>query len=311
MKKIGYFIGRFQTPYLTEGQANALETFLNNKFDYYFIILGVPQTKASKNNPLDFDSRRRMIEDAYPKMFQFHYIKDENNDFVWSNNLDNIICKDIESFRSKDSFETYICGSKENVISKYFGKFETKCIENYKIDSLEFQKEMVSKKITDPASWRAGACWSANNRYPVAYHTVDCAIFDDLSFEKVWMAKKENEDRLRFIGGFVDPSDNSAEYAAKRETKEETGLDCSVLGYISSRKIDDWRYRNEADKIITSFYALIKQNGIPNANDDVKELYKVNILTLDEKNVMTEHHQLLKDAQNWVRTKQIFKEHKL
>ena len=44
MKKIGYFIGRFQTPYLIEGQTTILKEYLNNKFDYNFIILGVPQT---------------------------------------------------------------------------------------------------------------------------------------------------------------------------------------------------------------------------------------------------------------------------
>jgi len=317
-KKIGFLVGRFQTPFLIDSQIKILQDFLNQDYNFYGIILGVSATKATKNNPLDFDSRRRMIEEAFPKKFQFGYIKDEHDDFIWSNHLDDTIFKMLGTYIDKYAFSidfVTIFGDKSTVLSKYFGKFNTQELNIDKIDSIEFQKEFVSKKVLDTAAWRAGACWSASNRYPVAYHTVDCAIFDDLSNDlscnKVWMAKKTGESKLRFVGGFVDPKDNSSEDAAKRESLEETGMQCSILGYISSRKINDWRYQNEEDKIITSFYALVRQNGIPKANDDIKELYKVDILTLTEEHVMEEHRELLTDLQNWVRTRQVFKDHVL
>lgn len=39
---------------------------------------------------------------------------------------------------------------------------------------------------------------------------------------KLLLARKPNETKLRFIGGFVDPSDISYEKAAVREFMEET-----------------------------------------------------------------------------------------
>lgn len=305
---IGILVGRFQTPELTTGQLKVLNDFLNENYDFKGIILGIPVTKASAYNPLDFDSRRRMIEESFPKKFQFGYVKDESDDFVWSNQLDysiDLILKQNKIFSHRgEEFNIFIHGNKFDVISKYFGKYCTKEIENDYINSMEFQKEFVGKKVMDNASWRAGACWSANNRYPVAYHTVDCAIFDDLSFRYVWMGKKENENKLRFIGGFVDPNDDSAEFSAIREAEEETGLKCFVKDYISSRKIDDWRYRNEADKIITTFYALVRGDGTPKASDDIKEIYKVDVLNINEENIMPIHRGLLKDLKNWMIAKQ-------
>jgi bifunctional NMN adenylyltransferase/nudix hydrolase len=42
--------------------------------------------------------------------------------------------------------------------------------------------------------------------------------------------------------------------------------------YETSRKINDWRYRNEADKIITLLFSCDYISGEPSAQDDIAEL---------------------------------------
>ena len=73
----------------------------------------------------------------------------------------------------------------------------------------------------------------------------------------MYVAKKKEETKYRFVGGFVDNTDKSYEDAVIREVKEETKLDINNIKYITSRIIDDWRYRYETEKIITSFYCGI------------------------------------------------------
>lgn len=101
-------------------------------------------------------------------------------------------------------------------------------------------------------------------RYPVAFHTVDIAIVKMVETEfsvkitHVLLIQKPHEIKdghWRFPGGFVDPTDDSAEFAAVREAGEETKLvlDGDVK-YIGSTRIDDPRYRDSPHKIITSFY---------------------------------------------------------
>ena len=112
------------------------------------------------------------------------------------------------------------------------------------------------------------------------------------------MAKKANESKLRFVGGFADPNDNSFEETAIREAREETNLTCVIVDYIGSTKIDDWRYRNEFDKIITNIFALVPiEKQKPMAMDDIKELHMVDLNKVDvdfiKNNIQPEHHNIM------------------
>ena len=55
--------------------------------------------------------------------------------------------------------------------------------------------------------------------------------------DQVLLVKKPGEKAWRFIGGFSDPSSNSLEEDAKREVKEETGVDISEPVYLGSSLI--------------------------------------------------------------------------
>lgn len=97
--------------------------------------------------------------------------------------------------------------------------------------------------------------------YPVAFHTVDIAVIKDNQVLLIQKPKEIKSGKWRFPGGFVDVKDLSAESAAERETKEETGMSVYAPEYITSCKIPDPRFKDSPHKIITSFYALTWREG--------------------------------------------------
>ena len=58
-----------------------------------------------------------------------------------------------------------------------------------------------------------------------------------------------------------------------REVVEETGgIEIGNITYLGSGIIDDWRYRNEKDRIISAFYRADYLFGAPRATDDIDSL---------------------------------------
>jgi bifunctional NMN adenylyltransferase/nudix hydrolase len=128
------------------------------------------------------------------------------------------------------------------------------------------------------------------NRYPTVFATVDVVIRKG---EKLLLGRKAHQSKFRFVGGFADPAfDNSYEDAAKREAKEETGIEVQTVKYLGSKRIDDPRYRGTPDCIITHLFEAVEWSGQPVASDDIAELKWVDIINLTQENFVDEHHVL-------------------
>ena len=282
---------------MTEGHKEILEYVLNKKHNQNIIFLGVAATRATKNNPLDYDSRRRMIEEEYPGKFIIMYQKDEPSDYKWSQNLDQKI-DDIANGR-----DVVLYGSRDSFGSFYHGKYPFEEYHQKVYCSGTEQRLLAGKQVKSSRDWRFGCLYATQNRYPTVYPTVDCAIFDDEGEEKfkyLYLARKEKEDKLRFVGGFCDPKDNSFEQTAKREAYEETGLETELVGYVGSLKIDDWRYRNEEDKIITNFFVFKRIFGNAIAKDDICEIHKKEFAKLSVEEIIEEHRPLFNMLKQWM-----------
>jgi bifunctional NMN adenylyltransferase/nudix hydrolase len=121
---------------------------------------------------------------------------------------------------------------------------------------------------------------------------VDIAVVNDKM--EVLLARKPDEKKWRFIGGFSDPRTPSLEEDAKREVQEEAGIEVEVISYLGSTMIDDWRYRGEQDKIKTALFLAKYIFGKPEGADDVAEVKWVPIGTgLTKDNVEPLHHVLV------------------
>lgn len=126
--------------------------------------------------------------------------------------------------------------------------------------------------------------------HPTVFPTVDVIIRKN---GKLLLGRKASQTKFRFVGGFADPAlDNSYEDAAKREAKEETGLDVYAVKYLGSTRIDDPRYRGTEHCIITHLFLAEEWSGEPIASDDIAELKWFDEANLSERDFVDEHHVL-------------------
>ena len=260
---IGCIVGRFQTHELHEGHREIINYVVANH-KKVVLFLGISPVLGTTNNPLDFSTRQKMIKDAYPDI-QICAIPDNRYDEVWSKNLDSR----IREIFPMGSVKLY--GSRDSFIPSYKGSFLTEEFkQNFYISGTEIRK-MVSDEVKANPDWRAGVIYGAYNRYATSYQTVDIACFRD---DEILLAQKPGEIGYRFPGGFVDPTDESLERAARREWFEETGGNAEIgdLKYVASLRIDDWRYKSGRDKIMSALFYCKFGHGRVEPSDDVSAL---------------------------------------
>jgi bifunctional NMN adenylyltransferase/nudix hydrolase len=294
--EIGVIICRMQVHILTPAHIALLNKVCENH-KKVIICLGVPKIPDDRN-PLDFATRKIMIQNYYPNVMIIP-INDCRYNKDWSNNLDKQI-----SLVFGDR-KTLLYGSRDSFISYYSGKHQViELISNVNYSGTEVRKE-VRREILETSDYRAGVITGKADRYPTAYNTVDVACINNSG--EVLLARKPDEDKFRFIGGFIDPKDESKEASASREFGEETG-GCEIgdLKYVCSQKIDDWRYRRSKDSIMTTLFVGKFIFGSPTPTDDVCELKWYDIIELDTKNnngsladiIMEEHLELMNSFLN-------------
>lgn len=269
--EIGVIIGRFQVHQLHQAHRTLIETVMK-KHKKVILFLGVAPTLGTTRNPLDFTSRQRMIQDEYPELV-IMALPDNRSDLSWSKNLDGRV---KEVFPKGDAV---IYGGRDSFIPHYHGKLPVQELEqNVFVSGTEIRKE-VSEEIKASPLWRAGVIYQSYNKYPVSFQTVDIAAMSS-DAKRILFAKKPGEEKLRFVGGFVDPTDISLEHAASREFREETGgAEITDFRYVSSFRVNDWRYRSEVDKIMTALFVGTYTFGTLTPSDDISSLEWVETLT--------------------------------
>jgi bifunctional NMN adenylyltransferase/nudix hydrolase len=290
---IGALVGRFQVHELHEAHKYLIDQVAENH-KKVILFLGVPKVVGTKKNPLDFDTRKRMIQHHYPDIVILA-LPDFGDDRRWSSELDKRV-KEVYPIG-----EVLLYGGRDSFIPYYKsggGHFDCKELEEYGtfVSGTEVRK-MVSEQVKDSADFRSGVIYQSYNQYPKVHPCIDVAILDE-SEEKVLLAKRPFEDGWRFIGGFSKPTDVSYEHTVRRKISEDAGHNLSVNHprYIGSCQIPDWRYQSEEDKILSILFITKKQFGRIDPSDDVSELkwWDISELEKDEK-IITKEHKILLD----------------
>ena len=245
---LGVVIGRFQTPYLHEGHRELIE-YARNKSDNLLVLIGVSDAVGTDREPMDFETRKGLFltnDIVLP-------LKDMPSDIDWSNQVDSI----IESLGFEKAI---IFGSRDNSILGYYSgkhKIDIMLCKNNK-NATDLRKSIKVKHSQD---FREGIIYHTQKRYPIVYSTVDIIIVNN---NNEFLVGKKG-DKFAFIGGFLDPQDNSLLDCANRELFEESGIKTD-LKYIDSIKINDYRYRKSKDSIMTHIF-IGKYNQLPKKID--------------------------------------------
>lgn len=285
---VGVIIARFQVDELHIGHRELIDSVVN-RHKMVIIFLGVPRKKGSKRNPLPFAARKHMIQTEYPDVTIIP-LEDKRDDVSWSNQIDELITQPY----GNQKFILY--GSRDSFISHYKGKHTTCELEPneyYSISGSSIRKDIHSE-IGKTKEWRRGAIWSIMDRYPTAYPTVDVIIHRNNRSE-ILLGMKPNETKWRMPGGFVDPTDDSFESAARREVSEELGLmELGPMTYLTSGRVDDWRYRSDDDKIMTTVFECEYGFGTPKPGDDIFKCKWIKTSEIEPDTIVAEHYNFIK-----------------
>jgi len=145
-------------------------------------------------------------------------------------------------------------------------------------------------------------------KYPMQSVTGDAVVIvNDNGTEEVLLIRRNTEPFkgcLALPGGHLDPTDEDTWETAKRELKEETGIDYGHKGYssisISSGYVNTYSKadRDPRGRYVTSAYYFYL-NDKPETTiqeDEVQSIEWVNIKDLDTELLAFDHRQIIQDA---------------
>jgi bifunctional NMN adenylyltransferase/nudix hydrolase len=302
---LGVIVARFQVAELTLGHRHLIDTALKHH-DQVFICLGERDKVPGARNPLPFIVRKRMIEEMYGTRIVVHELRDHPSDAAWSQSLDQKI---------RDHFPytlpTLYC-SRDGFKAAYSGQYLVVEVDIVDSDSGTQQRAAIGfdfakrnhhhrwggKALTPwqqpwNRDYRRGFIAATTMRHPIVFSTVDIALMNQ-ERTHLWLGQKPtDEGRWRFFGGFVDPRDSSRRAAALRELYEEVrGIRVDeTIEYVDSLRVEDFRYRDEPDGIMTDLFIATHTGGTPQAADDISAIGYFPLTELPER-LVPEHQPL-------------------
>ena len=284
-----------QTPSIDEFCKNIVMGIQkDNPAAYMILVVKTPAVKSTKDSPLSYESVEWMARCSFDGLFkEIRSLKECNDPEKWCKDLDALLPENCTIYELDD-----LCLHSRKY-EENSGKHPIVVLSTGLDEHERMLRETVDTE-TQNFDYRRGAQAALNSQYDSVYPTVDCVIFSDDSLSHMYMVKKPDEKRWRFVGGFSDPSDTSYSCAARREAKEETGMECVCFDWIGSTKIDDWRYRNERNKIITNIFAMKVVSGEAKADDDVSEIELKNIDELTFDDIQPEHIPIFEKVKHYV-----------
>jgi bifunctional NMN adenylyltransferase/nudix hydrolase len=232
-----------------------------------------------------------MIEAKFPE-FIVVPIMDKKTDELWSQEVDARIADVIGAVPA----DVVLYGGRDSFIPYYNGIHEPHELElsNPISPSGTEVREKLTNTVMESADFRAGVIYAMHQMYPRTIPTVDVAVLHcNGDKTEVLLGRKKNEKGLRFIGGYAEPGSDRYELDGAREVMEEASREIGNFEYISSQKIDDWRYTNETDKIKTLFFMATANSLDIKAGDDIEHVEWVDIRKIKHTHFEQEHQVLV------------------
>lgn len=247
----GAIIGRFQLSDLHEGHGFLIDTVIKNH-KKVIILLGCtrplgtaenPIRIPSKENVLDFSSRKTMIQEKYPNAIVIP-IQDNNSNEQWSKNVDQKI---REVFPNE---KILLYGGRDSFMPYYSGTFNVKSLDPKIYVSATEVRFNASQEVLKSSDFRSGQIYHAYQQTPVLYTNYVIALRNE---DKILFCKKDSKYRL--ISGLAGINDSNIEYGAKRVLGNLLGnLDVKVHYEMSKSKMEFGNKTHRIMNILVTAY---------------------------------------------------------
>jgi len=271
-RELGVVIARFQAPVLTEAHQYLLRQ-VATRVERILVLLGVAPVPFLRKNPLEFSLRSRMVTDWVAQEFPqkevlVQALYDCHGDEEWVSRVEQAI-----GAVNINGPATIFCGpdGAGPFYKRGGGKHPIEILDAAGGHASKIRHELGPRYTED---FRAGVIYATERRFVNPFPVIDAIIRDGdqilLGHKKI--DRRDDGREWRLIGGFVDVTDGSLESAVKREVREETGLEVSEPMYVGSAVVDDWRFRNGPEGILTAVFSCQRVFGKERANDDIEAL---------------------------------------
>jgi bifunctional NMN adenylyltransferase/nudix hydrolase len=267
-KSLAVCVVRLQVPELHDGHRYLLDT-ITTMHETVLVVIGETEARLTKDDPLTYEMRRAMLKAAYPNVL-ITRLADQPLDVLWSLELDEVILRWLVDL--PEALHPVLYGGRNSFLQHYSGRCRT--FELPPAGELSGTALRASVEPRNTEDFRRGMIYATKHKYPMTYMTVDIAIIDR-DGNIVLGRKNRDGGRARFVGGHVSVTDPTLEAAAKREAREETGLEPGAVMYLGSFVIDDFRYRDTGDRIMTALFAMRPMFGAAVAADDLDSILVV------------------------------------
>lgn len=293
----GVIVGRFQVNDLHDGHMELFRQ-VRARHNAIIVFVGVYPGGLCQKNPLDFATRRAMIQAKFPE-FTVLPLDDCRTDEEWSRTLDSAIGSQIGPGTA------ILYGGRDSFVPHYKGRFTpvhlALPVGTQEVSGTDIRDEF-SNKVIESAEFRAGMIYAVYHKWPECLPCVDVAIFNDDETELL-LAQKRSEyggEFWRFIGGHYERRKHTSwEHAAACEVLEETGLSLVTLTQVcGGQKIEDWRYTSPDHGITTTFFRGRAMGTHAKAADDIAAVKWFKVTGLTEQIFIPEHRILFNRLQS-------------
>jgi bifunctional NMN adenylyltransferase/nudix hydrolase len=285
---VSVVIGRFQVPSPTIAH-QALLRHARLRGDRLLVLVGSSGQAPTRSNPLGFEQRAIALSAFFDRdetMRAFgHFIilplvDMPGRDADWVKQVDSTI-RSVAGYAetAKIYYGDDGCGP---TYAENGGAFEVVHVGSdmlgVNLEALKYRATEERKGInpatrfaTIDEAFAGGMIYATNQRPLNPFPTVDIAVMRDDMGEVLLGQKAHETEKWRFPGGFVDVADLTLEAAAKRELREECGINLEVgaLKYVTSLRVGDERFKNTPEKIMTTMFAAKHMWGDAHPGDDL------------------------------------------
>lgn len=245
---VGIICGRFQVNELHHAHHKLIETVIK-KHKNHIIFIGISKLTGSIKNPLNFETRKMMIEKDYPNSLILP-LPDCEDDLKWSIQMDSRIREVYENG------EVHLYGGRDSFIPSYFGKFKTIELEEHTTISGTELRNNIYLSPLDTKDFRSGIIYNSynndNNKFTKSHVTI--LIYNEELDKYLYRKKDTNE--IYLPSGYILKSDQSLEYGCSRILNEliEQDIYKANFKYVESKTYQEWSDKDS--NIITSVFEV-------------------------------------------------------